>query len=285
MTYFHSTYLYIFRQSGLTEYYATGNVLSYLSQFSGYFNVNSVRQTYKILVKGGIYMTTSKRKIAMYLYGSTIMGTQFPLFFYKGSWHPLPRPYLLSKPSNYGYLLLKRYWMIALSQEVEGLTLHFLQDCYPKRDVATFILEQVKQSKTLVPKSCRICDTFFTHVTVLGRFEDKIFDIPVHVDKKDIITGIVHFGEVSQGGLTQYYDGPSENVYGNVCESIPFVHGRIQIGIYNQVPHGVSEWRGRRGTINFNLKEDVLNHFRTFGNRFYQPYENSCYPEGPYCSF
>ena len=223
-----------YRNSGQREYYGTASTLSHYSSFLEYFNEFSVPNTYKLLVKGGTRMKTKKRKIVMYLYGSTIMGSRYPLFYCDGGYHPLPGPYFPSKSDNYGYYILRRLRFKTMVNEVEGLALHFLQDCYPIRCVAEDILLKVKMSKYLIPESCRISGSFYTHMTVLGEFEDARFDIPTHIDKKDVITAIVHVGCIDEGGgSTLYYDGKTEDEPGSVCYSTPFQHGRVQIGVYN----------------------------------------------------
>ena len=61
--------------------------------------------------------------------------------------------------------------------------------------------------------------------------------------------------------------------------SIPFQHGRIQIGFFNKVLHEAENWKGNRYVINFNLKKDVYNHFQIFGSEFYDKYKNDNFPK------
>ena len=46
-----------------------------------------------------------------------------------------------------------------------------------------------------------------------------------------------------------------------ICK-IPFQHGRLQICLYGQVLHSVSNWFGRRITINFNVKDEIYQFFK-----------------------
>ena len=270
----------------MEEYYATGNLLNHDTSYHSYFSETCFFQTFQILSKGGTRMTTKKRKVPMYLFGSTIMGTRFPIYFEDGGFHPLPRPYGPFKPGNLGYTLSRKFWFMKFVEDIEGVTIYFLIYLYPNKKIANDILMKIQIAKTIIPHTCRISDSFFTHMTVLGNLGKKdCREIPVHTDKKDIITALVHFGSVTDGGFTMYYDGDDEENYGRLSNCISFKHGRIQIGVYNKVPHAASDWEGNRVTMNFNLKMDVLNHFLIHGNKYYHSYELSNFPDGQFCTY
>ena len=131
-----------------------------------------------------------------------------------------------------------------------------------------------------LPKSLKIYDSIFTQVSIVGTFPipDSKGEIPLHKDEKDIISCVVTLGNVSRGGSTLYYNGIDLKSPGEPILDIPFNHGRIQIGCYSQILHEVSKWQGNRVTINFNIKEPIVEHFEKFGNYFYKQYEEKGYP-------
>ena len=278
--------LNVLRQHNHTDYFASGNLLRHNSKYLPYLAIFCFAETCNRLKKGGTRLTTEKRKVPMYLFGSTIMGSQYPLFYLDMCFHTLPRPYFLFKPNNEGYILSRKQWFMDFVAEIEGLTLHFLLHLHPDKKYSREILKKIILSKNIIPESCRISNSFFTHLTMLGNFnETDGRDIPLHVDKKDVISALVHLGTVSEGGLTLYYNGRSEKKHGTVQEAIMFEHGLIQIGVYDSIPHAVSTWNGCHIIFNFNLKIDVLNHFVIHGKEFYHKYERSNYPSGSYCCF
>ena len=67
--------------------------------------------------------------------------------------------------------------------------------------------------------------------------------------------------------------------------AIPFRHGRIQIGFYQNVLHAAKSWRGNRCIINFNLKKKVLEHFETHGSKYYDSYLSMGCPNGTFVAF
>ena len=69
-------------------------------------------------------------------------------------------------------------------------------------------------SKKFVPFECRIVESFFTHISVIGRMKDK-GKLPIHFDKKGSIIALVYLGSVNTGGSTQYFNG---NTIKNVGE-------------------------------------------------------------------
>ena len=62
-----------------------------------------------------------------------------------------------------------------------------------------------------MPLDLRIADTFFTHLTLHGKGELRDVSYKTsyykHVDLHDILTVIIHFGNVKEGGETVYYKG------------------------------------------------------------------------------
>ena len=131
----------------------------------------------------------------------------------------------------------------------------------------------------MVPIECRVAGSFFTHMSVIGRLQEK-GEVPIHFDEKDTITALVHLGSTSKGGSTLYYNGNTVKDHGKIVHKVPFLHGQIQIGNFNDTLHSAEKWTGNRGCINFNLKMDVVNHFQTYGMRYFQHYRRNKYPKG-----
>ena len=40
------------------------------------------------------------------------------------------------------------------------------------------------------------------------------------------------------------------------CNSVPFEHGTLRIGIFSQVLYGIDDWEGQRCGIQVNIKRD-----------------------------
>ena len=63
-----------------------------------------------------------------------------------------------------------------------------------------------------------------------------------HLDNDDHINSITAFGDFNIiGGGTQYYNGISRSDKGVLVLTIPFQHGRIQIGRFDSVFRGLSK--------------------------------------------
>lgn len=132
-----------------------------------------------------------------------------------------------------------------------------------------------------LPSSLKIYNSIFTQLAIVGKYPnaDSTGEIPLHRDNKDIISCVVTFGTVEEGsGSTIFHDGIDDKQQGNEIYSLPFKHGRIQIGTYSEILHEVTKWRGDRLTMNFNIKAQIVDHFEVFGDYFYKQYESKDYP-------
>ena len=237
-------------------------------------------------MKNGVYWKTKKRKVGMYLYGSTITATRYPKFIHKGKEYVLPRPYETSKPTqNCDTVFPKNHILKNLIVEIEKIVIHYLQFHCKDSKMAKMCLFHIARSHKKIPNNLRLCNTFFTHCTIVGTFEEIDGEIPPHLDEKDHISVVFHCGHVKNGGETVYYDGVSKKNIGNPVYSVPFEHGRVQIGFYQNVIHSVNKWRGTRCLINFNLKVKVLEHFEKFGMQYYEKFMEVGYPSGTFVSF
>ena len=274
------------RSDGTTFTFATGNILWHDSKFFSYFHQDSFINTFSQLMKNGVYWKTKKRKVGMYLYGSTITATRYPKFIHEGKEYVLPRPYKSSKsPHTSTGILPKNHVLKWLVKEIERIVIHFLQYHCEDRKLAKLSLYHVARSKKKIPSNLRLFKNVFTHCTVVGTFQEVDGEIPPHFDEKDLISVVFHCGHVINGGSTLYYNGISKNNIGETVYSVPFQHGRIKIGFFQNVIHSVEKWKGTRCLINFNLKAKVLHHFEKYGMQYYSKFMESGYPSGTFVSF
>ena len=262
------------------EPFCVSNLFHHKSDYQEYFNVTSLPATYQRLVESGEYIKKPKRSIAVYCYGSTVMGARYPLYMNEeGKRCMLPRPYQKCKPGSTGFTLMIEPWFQHFVQDVEKSVLSFLTEMHPNKDKANEILKYIQESKAHIPYECRISGTFFSHMSVIGRMANT-GEVPIHFDEKDCITALIHLGSVTEGGSTQYFNGSTVKDIGALSKSIPFVHGQIQIGCFNTTLHRGQAWVGPRGCINLNLKQDVLKHFKEHGMKYFGTYRREKYPSG-----
>ena len=270
------------RKNEIVEYFGNTNILSSSShKFFGkaYWLQSNYINTYNYIKKGGTYMKTSKRKIPMYLFGSTIGATRYPLYMDDDGYHNLPRPYTNFKPGSIGRSITDSMWFCNFVEEVEDKVKYFLQHMYPDKKKAKLTLKLLDLSKRVIPIECRISNSCFTHMTLLGNLKDQNDNRHIHTDDDDIITGLFHIGEPTDGGSTFYYSGLKDNSPGDVQFEMPFQHGRLQIGFFNETLHAAGEWIGLRGGINLNIKKKVLSFFLDETKRaYYDQYKNNGFP-------
>ena len=153
---------------------------------------------------------------------------------------------------------------------------------YPKKKERENISYMISKSKKVIPSSCRICDTFFTHMGVIGNMSENNTEVSKHIDKEDYITVLFHVGYPTKGGETNYYSGVTSKDSGHLEKQIPCVHGRLTIRYFDKIVHSAESWEGVRGCINFNLKKKVLDHFLKYGTKFYCQFENNNFPSKPF---
>lgn len=235
-----------------------------------------------------------KRGITNYLMGCTMFGGNTgpkhinPLKDYNESM--IPRFYKTGYPgSTVDKFLNETYFhklVLSLSDHTERLlyiqlvyyqlldndqNLKYIQLLQQQLDTIRFV-------KKHVPSELRLCGSIFTQGVVIGDTTSiNKNGIHPHLDSNDELSCVITLGNVDQGGSTVFYSGLSENKRGKIKQIVPFKHGRIQIGNFSQVVHGVTKWKKHRVTLNFNIKKDIVNHFRLHTDKYYNQWKESGY--------
>lgn len=181
-------------------------------------------------------------------------------------------PHLLknSRPGQPGNELESLPWFVDLINLVQFHTLIFLEEIREK-DKSKYdkVMAYLKILEKEVPPELRLCGSIFTQFNIVSRTLATKGSVKGHFDEKDIISIIIHLGNVLFGGETVYF---RSNESEDIAKSIPFEHGRMQIGFFDEVFHGATEWEGNRITININLKLPVIKHFKEEGPKWYDQY-------------
>ena len=105
-----------------------------------------------------------------------------------------------------------------------------------------------------------------------------------HMDKEDLLTTLVHIGDPSNGGDNKYYTGLTGKSLGHLVKKISCEHGWLTVGCFDKILHCGELWSGIRGCINFNLKNNVMEHFLRYGNICYKQFRGNNFPLGPFVS-
>ena len=159
-------------------------------------------------------------------------------------------------------------WLYHLCQHVEQLTINCLLTNRTQSTVS--VLDDIRFSKEHVHPSLRICDTFFTQMIRVGCFKSTEGSIPSYEDNDDHVTALVSLGRTDNlvGGDTFYGEKQPDGVL-TITQRVPFRHGNVQIGLYNNVTHGIFQWsNGEQGVINFILQKKYLITFTNTGLGF-----------------
>lgn len=264
------------------KHFSSQNMLhNVTTKYYKHIKLSKYINLYYDLVKMVPSMTTPKRKLKMYIFGSTIGPSRSPKYCHKnniGHKKMLPRPMSYCKPGSKAWNYMNQPWFCSLVKDMEMFTLQhvtkFARNCSQMKKIQ----KRIKYIEDNIPSSLRICDTIFTQMVLVG--ENNISsDMPLHLDKQDLLSCILTLGDVKSGGATQYYSGKKVNNNNKLLHEIEFVHGRIQIGQYDEIIHGVQSWIGTRLTINLNIKIPLIEHFETEGSAFYDKYVSSGYKD------
>ena len=246
--------------------------------------MENYHKTYNNMYQYGLKYKTKSRTISLSMYGSTIGATRYPQFIKDDEYKILPRPYHTSKPGNKGWKLIQTFEILNLIKHIEAITFQYFNQIYPDRKKQRVILYMIQKAKEVIPSSCQIGETFFTHMPLIGNLSTNGDLVSKHVDKDDFITVLFHLGEPLHGGGTDYYTGLTRDEYGFLAKHIPCEHGRLTIGCFDKIIHRGEPWEGSPGCFNLNLKKKVLEHFLRYGMKYYSQYERNNYPSGPFFS-
>ena len=97
-------------------------------------------------------------------------------------------PYFTSKPGPKGSNLLKTSWMKLFFAEVEGQMLHYLHILCPDKELQLVTLLNIELSRKIIPQCLRLGRSFFTHMSEFGTINKEDGPMPLHFDKRDIIS-------------------------------------------------------------------------------------------------
>ena len=91
-------------------------------------------------------------------------------------------------------------------------------------------------AKVMILHACRISDTAFSHMKLLGNLsQESNIDIGGHVEDHDIVTALFHVGKPIKGGETHQCLGKSMNVNGEVMKCVPFRYRGLQVDFFEKL--------------------------------------------------
>ena len=137
--------------------------------------------------------------------------------------------------------------------------------------------EKLEKAKKIPPSTCRIGETIFTSMAIIG---GKLYhNHPknlnhVHKDTKDLVSVIITLCKDISGGDIVFYDGVKSSDFGSRSHILKHLHGRMVFGPFEIFFHEGTLWSRYRAVIYFILTKIFLHFFR-HGNRFYNRYLNS----------
>lgn len=248
------------------------------------------KEVVKEICKHGKEMLTPTRSVPMYCYGSTMYGGVTPKYVDPNTRDTpmLPRPYVTYRPGEPAWKIINSPWfkdLCSFLMDVVWQHINDLKNIDPQESkrLAKIVVDAIN----LIHPSLRIGDTCFSQFHAVGDDDHEVEKgaikgnhVAFHRDRKDLLTLIITLGLVyGRGGATVYYTGENEKKdSGVLSHTSPFVHGRVQIGSFDKVIHGVTAWNGPRVSLNFNLKENTLDHFRVYKDKLYKKYYDAGLP-------
>ena len=229
-----------------------------------------------------VIRTKSRGQINMFCLGSTIGAARYPLFVnpLTSSNSMLPRPVVNSRPGGLSYVLFQTSWFIELSKTVEKYLFDYLGSL-ESSDRTTRLLQSINFCKK-IPLSLRVCETIFHQVFIVTN-NKELREIMPHKDQNDLINCLLTIGIPKSGAdLIFFPSRKRKEIEDDSNESkimrIPWKHGNLIIGNFNEVLHAVSKWEGNLFFLNFTIKIPILKHFQQFGTSYYKQYEDKNYP-------
>ena len=279
-------YLYIlyYNRNKVKHYFGVSNICDYNELHKSYFGKGKIYQTYKLFVTHMSKVTKkNKRNIQMFCAGGTIGAARKP--FIRTGFNTrtmLPRPFQKSIPGESGHFFFRQNWVCSFFQDIEKIALDYIFYICPPSEQKEKNIKWVTDSKKLIPFDLRICNTFFTQISLIGdmSYETGQQNICPHVDLDDLFTIIIHFGFPSKGGDLLIFGGNSKTNIGSVLKVNNFRNGNVHMGCFTDVVHAVNPWNGIRGSFSLNLKKSMLDFFRIKDNLcYYTSYCQDGYPK------
>ena len=247
------------------------------------FDDNNYHMTIKGIINTcKVIRTKSRGEINMFCIGSTIGAARYPLFVNpvtnKNS--ILPRPVVNSRPNGLSSVLFQTYWFHKLTKNIEKFLFKYLSSLDSSIEANKRLLKSIAFSKT-IPLSLRVCDTIFHQVFIVTNNND-IREIKAHKDQNDLINCLLTIGKAKSGADLIFFPtrkrkfGEDSNDTKEII--LPWKHGNLIIGNFNEVLHSVSRWKGNLFFMNFTIKIPILNHFKQYGYCFYKQFEDANFP-------
>ena len=144
--------------------------------------------------------------VSMLSYGCGV--SMYPQFFVEDLdiYQMLPLPYLRSFSGGPGDQVLKQKWVLDLANRAEIFVLERIEsrimiDDSRKKYISQYwstLKEKLEMAKKILPSTCRIRETIFTSMAIIGgklyRNHPKNLN-HVHKDTKDLVSVIITLGE------------------------------------------------------------------------------------------
>ena len=109
-------------------------------------------------------------------------------------------------------------WVIALAKSVETFIIFSIY-YMPTIKYWQTLGRDMKKAKKMIPKECRIGDTCFTSLAIIGGnlYTRHVKNLNhVHNDSKDLLSVIIILGTDVNGGEKVFYDGENMNGIGKI---------------------------------------------------------------------
>ena len=90
-------------------------------------------------------------------------------------------------------------------KHIKGIIFQYFNQIYPDNKKQEAVLYMIQKAKKVIPSSCQIVDTFFTHMAVIGNLSTNGNVVSKYFDRYDFITVLFHIGQPLYGGGTNYY--------------------------------------------------------------------------------
>ena len=218
--------------------------------------------------------------------------SQYPQFFVKDLdiYQMLPHPYLRSFDVCCGDKL-KNNWVINLENRAETFVWKCIESRIMSDDqgkIYKSILEnfekKLEKAKEILPSTCRIGETIFTSMAVIGGklYSNHPINLNhVHKDSTKKISVIITVVNYISGGDTVFYDRVKKSYLGNRSHILKHLHGRMIFGTFEKVYHEGTLWSGYRAVISFILTKQIFLHFFCHGDQFYNRYINTADKKTP----